>query len=162
MNKPYCLAKNFDFDPQKCTSCVYFDMCSLVQNTKRNFTASKPRCHLGSPVSSALFLLLDNLAILSVLLCLLFPGGIHSIYRPTRQHHVLLDQSSNMNFASSRISRRKDIWIYLKQRRRFSPVFIIIVMVIFYRLWVIPFIFSRMFRIISGSDEDSLDIIAEV
>ena len=131
-----------------------------MQNTKRNFTASEPRCHLGSPVSSALFLLLDNLAILSVLLCLLFPGGFHSIYSNTRQHHILLDQSSNMNHASSRISRRKDIWIYFEAAPSFS---FIIVMVIFYRLWVIPFIFSRkMFRIISGSDEDSLDIIAEV
>ena len=47
--------------------------------------------------------LLDDLVILSVLLCLLFPGVFQSIYiyRPMWQHYVLLEQSSNMKFAPS-------------------------------------------------------------
>ena len=76
-----------------------------------------PAAILVSPVSSALFPLIDNLAILSVLLCLLFPGGFHSTYRATRQHHVLLDQSSNMNFAPSRPEGTRLLGVWLGKIR---------------------------------------------
>ena len=47
------------------------------------------------------FSLLD-LAILSSLLYLLFPGDFSEYIRHTWQHSILLDQTSNMNFATSR------------------------------------------------------------
>ena len=46
------------------------------------------------------FSLLD-MAILSALLCLLFPGGFSEYIRHTWQHSILLDQTTNMNFAPS-------------------------------------------------------------